>query len=185
MDAFVGEIRAFPYVFAPAGWLPCNGQQVSQQEYQALFTIVQFQYGPNDNTNFTLPDLRGLVPMGAQPTPKINYAKVGVTGGQASVTLNMSQIPNHIHQIAAYNRPLITYNTMTNQPANNFLACAASTESLPPKNIIAFANKPSGTTTMNTATIGPTGGGLPHNNMMPYLTMHFFIAAYGYYPVKP
>jgi hypothetical protein len=29
MDAFYGEIRAFPFFYAPAGWMECNGQLLS------------------------------------------------------------------------------------------------------------------------------------------------------------
>jgi microcystin-dependent protein len=33
--------------------------------------------------------------------------------------------------------------------------------------------------------VGLTGGGLPHNNMMPYLTLNFCIALQGIYPARP
>ncbi len=32
-NSFIGEIRAFPYNFAPEGWLDCMGQTVSVQQY--------------------------------------------------------------------------------------------------------------------------------------------------------
>jgi microcystin-dependent protein len=32
--------------------------------------------------------------------------------------------------------------------------------------------------------ISPTGGGLPHNNMQPYLTLNFCIALQGVYPSR-
>ena len=31
----------------------------------------------------------------------------------------------------------------------------------------------------------PAGGGLPHNNMQPYLTLNFCIALQGIFPQRP
>ena len=33
-------------------------------------------------------------------------------------------------------------------------------------------------------TLAPTGGDLPHNNMMPYLTLNFNIALQGVFPPR-
>jgi microcystin-dependent protein len=33
-------------------------------------------------------------------------------------------------------------------------------------------------------TLAPSGGSLPHNNMMPYLTLNFCIALQGVYPPR-
>jgi microcystin-dependent protein len=35
---------------------------------------------------------------------------------------------------------------------------------------------------MNNATVGVTGGSLPHTNLMPSLCLTFIIAMYGIYP---
>jgi microcystin-dependent protein len=34
-------------------------------------------------------------------------------------------------------------------------------------------------------TLAPAGGGLPHNNMQPYLTLNFCIALQGIFPQRP
>jgi microcystin-dependent protein len=39
--------------------------------------------------------------------------------------------------------------------------------------------------TMNLQALSPTGGGLPHNNMQPYLTLNFCIALQGIFPQRP
>jgi microcystin-dependent protein len=39
--------------------------------------------------------------------------------------------------------------------------------------------------TMAVQTIAPAGGGLPHNNMQPYLTLNFCIALQGIFPQRP
>jgi len=33
--------------------------------------------------------------------------------------------------------------------------------------------------------LAPTGGGLPHNTMQPYLTLNFCIALQGVFPARP
>ena len=38
---------------------------------------------------------------------------------------------------------------------------------------------------MSPAAVGQVGGGQPHNNMQPYLTMNFCIALQGIYPARP
>jgi microcystin-dependent protein len=37
---------------------------------------------------------------------------------------------------------------------------------------------------MQPLALTPTGGGLPHNNMMPYLIMNFCIALQGIFPPR-
>ncbi|HEX9003623.1 MAG TPA: phage tail protein, partial [Blastocatellia bacterium] len=40
-------------------------------------------------------------------------------------------------------------------------------------------------TPMAFQTLPPAGGGLPHNNMQPYLTLNFCIALQGIFPQRP
>lgn len=55
-----GMIAAFATQPPPEGWLVCDGAEVSQSRYPALFHVIGQQYG-GDKTlmNFRLPDLRG------------------------------------------------------------------------------------------------------------------------------
>lgn len=39
-------------------------------------------------------------------------------------------------------------------------------------------------TQLNPGALSPIGGGLPHNNMMPYLTLNFTIALQGIFPAR-
>ncbi len=63
MEQTLGEIRMFAGNFAPEGWAFCNGQLLSINENQALFTIVGTTYGGDGQTTFALPDLRGRAPV--------------------------------------------------------------------------------------------------------------------------
>jgi microcystin-dependent protein len=46
-------------------------------------------------------------------------------------------------------------------------------------------NAASATTVMSPQAIALRGNSLPHNNMMPYLTLNFCIALQGIYPARP
>lgn len=55
-----GAIQWFAMQFPPAGWLECNGAEVSRTTYSNLFTVIGTTYGVgNGTTTFNLPDLRG------------------------------------------------------------------------------------------------------------------------------
>jgi microcystin-dependent protein len=56
-DQFVGEIRIFPFNFAPQGWALCQGQLLPIAQNTALFSLLGTNYGGNGTTNFALPNL--------------------------------------------------------------------------------------------------------------------------------
>jgi microcystin-dependent protein len=62
MDPYIGEIRLFPYGFAPVGWAACDGSLLPINANQALFSLIGNSFGGDGQTNFALPDLRGKVP---------------------------------------------------------------------------------------------------------------------------
>ena len=67
----VGTITAFagPASNIPAGYLLCDGSEVSTTTYSLLFTLIGYTYGPANTlkgkNTFALPDLRGRFPLGA------------------------------------------------------------------------------------------------------------------------
>ncbi|QNU67727.1 tail fiber protein [Ruminiclostridium herbifermentans] len=68
MDYLLGGIALFPYNFTPIGWLPCEGQTLYIQQYQALYSLIGNKYGGNGTTTFALPNLKG-----AEPLPGMKY----------------------------------------------------------------------------------------------------------------
>jgi phage-related tail fiber protein len=57
---FTGAIMAFAMSTPPAGWLECNGAEISRITYNSLFNLIGTIYGDGDgSTTFNLPDLRG------------------------------------------------------------------------------------------------------------------------------
>jgi microcystin-dependent protein len=55
-----GSVTAFAGATAPAGYLICDGSQVSRTTYADLYAVIADTYGAGDgSTTFNLPDLRG------------------------------------------------------------------------------------------------------------------------------
>jgi microcystin-dependent protein len=67
MGPMMGEIIMFTGDFAPKGWAACSGSILSTQKDNALFSILKNIYGGDGKETFALPDLRGKIPVGAEP----------------------------------------------------------------------------------------------------------------------
>ena len=59
-DVFLGEVRAMPFGFVPAGWAPCQGQLLPITGNTGLFSLLQTNYGGDGETDFGLPTLAPL-----------------------------------------------------------------------------------------------------------------------------
>jgi microcystin-dependent protein len=174
-DQFVGEIRIVPFNFAPVGWALCNGQLMSISQNTALFSLLGTTYGGNGTTNFALPNFQGSAPLNfGQGTGLSNYV-LGQTGGESQMTLTPAQLPAHNHNVSGNGG-----NGDVNTPAGN--AWARPHLGKTPINIY-NASAGSGLT-MHPQAFALAGGGLPHNNMPPYLTMNFIIALQGIFPSR-
>jgi len=173
MDPFVAEIRIFPFNFAPKGWAFCDGQILPLSQNTALFSLLGTTYGGDGKSNFALPNMQGNAPMHPGQGPGLSLHDLGEMGGAESVTLLQSEIPAHSHGVMA----ATIDNADSNVPTNNNIG-KASTKVF---NIATAGSQ----VQMNPSTIGITGSSLPHNNMMPYLTLNFCIALQGVYPPRP
>jgi microcystin-dependent protein len=77
-----GSVIAFagPQSNAPQGYLLCNGDAVSRHNYPYLYAAIGTTYGGDGNSNFRLPDFRGMFLRGAGSQTAVNYPnKGGVT----------------------------------------------------------------------------------------------------------
>ena len=104
-EAFVGEIRAFGFNFAPRSWAFCDGQLLPISQNQALFSLIGTFYGGDGRTTFQLPDLRGRAPIKYGNGPGLSSYQLGHRGGLEQVTLTQNQMPTHNH-VATDNRSL-------------------------------------------------------------------------------
>jgi microcystin-dependent protein len=168
-NPYLGEIRIFPYNFAPSGWALCAGQILSIAQNNALFALLGTLYGGNGTSTFALPDLRGRVPIGQGQGPGLSSYTVGQVGGVESVVLNTNQMPAHSHPVTASDAK-----GSSKLAKGNVLALGKKDE---------FATAPDGTV-MNAAMITSTGGGQAHSNVQPYLALTPCIALQGIFPSR-
>jgi microcystin-dependent protein len=169
-EPFIGEIRVVGFGFAPRGWAPCNGQLLAIAQNQALFSILGTTYGGDGRTTFALPNLQGHAALNAGQGPGLSNYALGESGGNGAVTLQANQLPAHTHQ-AMGNSAAGGANT----PQSNVWAASAQGDNW-------YA--PGGDATMNPGAIAPAGGGQPHDNMQPSLSVMFIIALVGIYPPR-
>lgn len=174
-DPYIGEIRIFPFGFAPYGWAQCNGQILPISQNTALFSLLGTQFGGDGRSNFALPNLMGRAALGPGQGGGLSPRSVGDSAGEATVILTQAQVPPHTHSLQADPRPA----TLDSPGQQNSLARST------PNNIY---KKPSGAATpqpMAAHAVGPSGNSMPHNNMQPYLTLNFCIALQGVFPTRP
>ena len=168
-DQFLAEIRIFPFNFAPTGWAFCNGQLMPISQNTALFALLGTVYGGDGKTTFALPNMLDNAPMQPGQGQGLSLRDLGEMSGVESITLLVSEIPLHTHVV----------NT-TNDDGNN---------TQPEARYFGRGNAiyapPAALQTMAFQTFAPAGGGLPHNNMQPYLTLNFCIALQGIFPQRP
>ncbi|MFC4098079.1 phage tail protein [Paenibacillus xanthanilyticus] len=164
-DSYLGEIRIFAGNYAPQGWALCQGQLLSIAENEALFALLGTTYGGDGQTTFGLPDLRGRLPV--HPSTAI---PLGSQGGTETETLTLNQLPAHTHTANAN-----TAAGNANMPDNHVWAGSA----------LQNYNTGGELVGMNAHALAPVGGNLPHDNMMPSLTVSFIISLYGVFPPQP
>lgn len=192
-DAFIGEIRMFPFDYTPIGWLPCNGQSVSIGAQQALYTLLGFRFGGDQKTYFNLPNLNGNVPVGAGSSPSTGQNFVFAQAiGQEAVTLSQAQAPSHSHRFStrvsgASTTGMTGAATATNNVGASQLSRALNSAG---RTIAAFDVPPASPLTYLGVKVSPAYGTAqmtvePHPNMQPYLVMGYYICVEGEYPVNP
>ncbi|MEJ6521665.1 tail fiber protein [Shewanella bicestrii] len=193
-DPFIGEIRMFAGTFAPRGWALCNGQLLAISTNSALFSLLGTNYGGNGTTTFGLPNLQSRTPVGTGTGAGLSNVVLGQVGGVESVTLTISQMPVHSHQITTTPTGSGTLqvagtgsNASTTPSATNNILGASAAGGPPSAAIwsdelndpVSLANP------INAHFIAePAGGSQPFSTRNPYLGMNFIIALEGLYPTR-
>jgi microcystin-dependent protein len=165
---YIGEIRMVGFSFAPAGWAFCSGQLVPISENDALFNLIGTTYGGDGQETFGLPNLQGRVPMHQGTGSFGTTYQMGEQAGVESVTLTISQIPNHTHPVLA-----TTDAGNANLAGGNFLGSGQ----------VIYAPAPA-SHAMNALMDSAVGGSQPHENMQPFLTINFVISLFGIFPTQ-
>lgn len=175
-NPFVAEIRIFAGNFAPTGWALCDGQLLPISQNTALFSLLGTTYGGDGRTTFALPNLQGSAPIGFGQGPGLSDRILGESGGSQAVTLLTSAIPVHTHTAQAFN----TSKADQTSPAGHVWSKAqAGRQPLP-----MYSSDPGTSPSMHAQALAVAGSSVPHNNMMPYLTLTFIIALQGVYPPR-
>ena len=173
-DQFLGEIRIFGGNFAPLGWAECNGQLLSLSQNTALFSLLGTAYGGDGKSTFGLPNMQGCAPMQPGQGPGLTQRELGETGGEQYVTLLQSQMPSHTHAA------LPGTSAGEASPSNAYWGATLKGHSTP----MYAASATRTNVQMNGQALVPAGGGLPHNNLPPYLGLIFIIALSGIFPPR-
>jgi microcystin-dependent protein len=176
-DPFVAEIRIFPFNFAPKGWAFCDGQLLPISQNTALFSLLGTTYGGDGKSTFALPDMQGNACMHPGQGQGLSLHDLGEMSGSETVTLLVSEIPAHAHGVgralAADGNQITPVNTVWAQSAAGRGQAAL------------YKDNPATGKVNQLQSLNFPGGGLPHNNMQPYLTLNYCIALQGVFPARP
>ncbi|KQV86303.1 phage tail protein [Massilia sp. Root351] len=159
--------------FAPVGWMFCEGQQLPISENETLFQLIGTTYGGDGQSTFALPDLRGRVPMHQGTGSGLSSYTLAEVAGVETVTLSVSQMPQHRHApVATSNRASPAYTGKTGVPAST-------------GGVKVYGLAGGGTSAMRVdaaASSSVAGGSQPHNNMAPSLGLNYIISMFGIFP---
>jgi microcystin-dependent protein len=159
--AFIGEIRAVAFTFAPVGWMMCAGQLLAISDFPDLYQLLGTTYGGDGVSTFGLPDLQGRVPLHQGQGPTLSNYVMGAIGGAEAVALALTQLPMHAH--------------------GAMVAMAGGASTTDPSGYLASGGPalyagPGGSGAGTLMTL-PAGSGQAHDNMQPSMTMTYIIAA--------
>ena len=168
---YIGEVRLFAGNFAPAGWMFCDGQLLAISENETLFQLIGTTYGGDGQATFALPDLRSRVPIHMGQGAGLSNYIISEAAGIEQVTLTVTQIPNHTHAAlcrsgAGQTSSNPANGTWTNSDVNQYSSAAAT----------------GGMGASETIITSPVGGSQPHENMIPFLCIHYIISLFGIFP---
>lgn len=183
MGVQVGRVDMYAGDTVPKGWLLCDGSAVSRTTYKGLFDIIGTKYGAgNGSTTFNLPDMRGRVGVGVSSS----YA-LGATGGEATHTLTVTEMPSHNHNSKSLTGSIGVRRWVTGGgTVGNVVTYASGIASLGTDTVTAQSGcaASAGTSTEQsrvninaTHTHDSQGGNTAHNNMQPYMALNYIIFA--------
>jgi microcystin-dependent protein len=172
---FIGEIRIWACDYAPRGFAFCNGQVLPIRQNEALYAVLENNFGGDGHRTFALPDLRGRSPLAAGQGAGLTHRPVGEKEGQQAVQLQEGELPVHDHAVQC-----VSKQANTTSPVNKIWATGAGSRG---QNF--YASSPGRGQAMFPHAAFPAGSGMPHNNMPPYLGLNFCIALEGAPPDNP
>jgi microcystin-dependent protein len=201
MDGTISEIRLFAGNFPPRNWAFCNGQVLSIQSNQALFSLLGTTYGGNGKTNFALPDLQGRTAVGQGQGPGLSMYTLGEKLGANTDTIIQTTMAAHPHSTAITQGGKGTGSATVMcidaggqaQPGGNYIGADNTAGAKPYAHPTLGPTTPmAGAAVTSNLTVPPptvtgislTGGNQPHNNIMPSIAINYIICLFGVYPSR-
>lgn len=178
-EPFVGEIRQFPYSFAPHNFAYCAGQLMPIQQNTALFSILGVNYGGNGTSNFGLPNLQGRAMMHHGNGPGLTPRVVGESDGAASVNLIQTEIPAHNHLMTV---KMSGPGNVTVNGTDGYVTVSEQSDGTSRQN--AYSNLTNQLVSLAPTMLSLSGSSAAHENRQPYIVIPFCIALFGMFPSR-
>lgn len=177
-DGFIGEIRIVPWNWAPEGWLLCMGQRLPISQYQALFAIIGYSFG-KQNDDFMLPNLMGRSIAGAGQSTGLTNRVFAEAYGTEIVALTTNQIPTHNHTLLAGANSASLSDYVNTPTSNSYIGHDVSTGAK------SYTTAVTPLVSMSPTAISSVGTSTPHENRQPFLVMNYIICYDGEFPLRP
>lgn len=201
LKADIGTVHMYAGASIPSGYLVCNGQAISIDDYPDLYSVIGTTYNTAisesgtaytspESGKFRIPDLRSRFIIGKSDT-KSNYQSLGKGGGAETVALKTANIPAHYHtfdnlffaenhnNISSSSHCDGTYGLVGGSLKKDAVGNVEgeSQNGLPGLNGTSdYDNDTLPYVTMSTNS-SPLCYGDAHNNMPPYYTLYYIIKA--------
>jgi microcystin-dependent protein len=180
-DQFVGEIRLFPFNFAPRGWAKCEGQLLSISQNTALFSLLGTTYGGDGKSTFALPDLRDRMAIGFGQGPGLSIIDLGQSDGATSSTLLTDNLPAHTHSVDIKVSSSVGNSSVPS--ATSSLAAPVQIFNSVPRPVTEY-NATAPNITLSNITTSTTGSSIPLSIIQPILSSNYCIALQGIFPPR-
>ena len=182
-----GTIMLYGGAAAPEGFLICNGQELNPNDYPDLYNVIGSTYGLTTDGKFKVPDMKGRLPVGIQISPYANEPGYLNDKGGEKVG-RVPSIPSHNHTLVwdyhDHSEDYPDVEQYTNEQYKGYYRSSMGGDdggdgtgrtSYLWKT---YNHKHSNNTTSKDKhlhTCLEAGEGLPHNNLMPYITLNYII----------
>ena len=157
-------------VAPPMPWMVMERQALLRTEYPELFGIIGTTFGAPDSSRFYLPETRGKVIAGRHDLGEAEFDTIGKIFGTIQETLTVDQMPSHGHYAPNGSWMFYVEGTDGNMRRSNQIITAGSSGE--PGTWRQRLAETTGLTRLPTAS---AGGGQPHNNVQPTLTLRWML----------
>lgn len=98
-NPYLGEVLFVGFNFCPRGTINADGQLLSINSFQALFSLYGTQFGGDGRTTFGMPDTRGRAIVGQGQGPGLSNRFMGQKAGWETNTMTVNGLPAHSHTV--------------------------------------------------------------------------------------